>query len=570
MLRHLQVRNLVVVESLSLELEEGMTALTGETGAGKSILVDALALALGGPGDRGMIREGADQAEVTALFDVADLPAARAWLQEQALDEEDDCILRRVLARGGRSRAFVNGRPVPLKRLAELGGLLVEIHGQHEHQRLLRPSVQRELLDAWAGHDELVAAVRRAHRRWRDAGRALETLRAETDEREKRLDYLEFQLAELEPVVREVADLEQLEREQKRLAGAETLLQGADRLLRLLEADESSAQPLLAAALRESTALAGEAAPELAPVAELLESARIQVEEAAAAVRDFAAGIEPDPERLAAVESRLGAVHDLARKHRVAPRDLPALHRELAAERDRLADADASLAALEAEAEAARARYLEACRALGRSRRQAAVRLAERLTGQMQGLAMEGGRFEIAVEPLDEEAGGPAGLERVEFRVATNPGQAPAPLARVASGGELSRLSLAIQVAVTADGDLAALVFDEVDTGIGGGVAETVGALLRRLGERRQVFCVTHLPQVAAQAHHHLRVRKRRLKSGVRTEVEVLEGEERIREIARMSGGRRITPQALEHARALVAGDHSEGRLGQSGSRHSP
>ncbi len=566
MLRHLQVRNLVVVETLALELAPGMTAFTGETGAGKSILVDALALALGAPADQGLIRDGADRAEVEAVFDLQGFPEAAAWLEAQALEADGECILRRVLVRGGRSRAFVNGRAVPSRLLAELGGLLVEIHGQHEHQRLLRPAVQRSLLDAWAGHGELVEAVRRAHHRRRRAEQAMEALHERLADRERRLDYLRFQVRELEPLVPLVERLESLEQEHRRLASAESLLAGSGRVLDLIEAGEPAALELVAHAQREAEALVGQGASELTAVVELLDSARIQLEEAAGGLREFISRMEPDPARLATLDGQLGALHDAARKHRVAPVELAdrleSLHRELSL----LEAADQELQALEAEAEAARRAHLEACRMLTRSRKEAAAAFAEALTRAMQTLAMEGGRFEVALHPLPETEAGAAGAERVEFLVATNPGQAPAPLARVASGGELSRLSLAIQVAVTAPGGRPTLVFDEVDVGIGGAVAETVGRLLRRLGENRQVFCVTHLPQVAAQAHHQFKVSKLKGRDGARTTVQPLEGEERVREIARMSGGRRVTKQALAHARALMAEPQSRGRLGQSGS----
>jgi len=552
MLQHLQVLNLVVVEELALDLGDGMTALTGETGAGKSILVDALALALGARSDKALIRPGCDEAEVNAIFDLSRQPDARAWLEEQALAADDDCILRRVLSRNGRSRAFINGRPVPRQLLRELGERLVEIHGQHEHQRLLRPAVQRELLDAWAGHAALVEAVRARFAEWRHAGRRLEALRQQAGERDQRIDYLRFQLQELEQLAADAEQLDALEREQRRLAGAEELLAATGRLLALLHEEEPAAQDLLGRAALEAERLAAEAAPELAPAVELLESARIQVEEAVALVREFGGGIEPDPARLAEVDGMLGRIHDLARKHRVEPEALPALLEKLREELERLENADQELATLEQEAASAEAAYLAACARLSESRRQAAQALARRLTESMQQLAMEGGRFEIEVTPLPREEGTASGLDRVGFLVATNPGQAPAPLARVASGGELSRLSLAIQVATAGLGEVPTLVFDEVDVGIGGAVAETVGRLLHRLGESRQVFCVTHLAQVAAQANHHLRVVKERRKGTARTRITPLGREERIREIARMVGGSRITRQTLAHAEEMV------------------
>ncbi len=554
MLRHLLVRNLVVVEEATLDLNGGMTALTGETGAGKSILVDALALTLGTKADKGAIRTGAEEAEVNAVFDLSDQPSARAWLEEHALLADGDCFLRRVLSRKGRSRAFINGRAVPLRSLQELGERLVAIHGQHAHQGLLRPAVQRTLLDGWAGHRRLLSEVRRRYREWRDLRRRLQALESENEDREGRIDYLRFQLEELATVAEELHRLEELEREQRRLAGAEELLETIGQVRALLTEEEPSAQTLLDRALSEVEQLAAERAPELAPAAELLESARIQLQEAAILVRDFGTSIEPDPERLAQVDRTLARIHDLARKHRVEPADLPETTQRLNAELQHLENADAEMVGLKRAEEAASQAYRAACARLSENRKRAAAALASELTERMQELGMEGGRFEIEVSPLPWEEGSAAGLDRVEFLVATNPGETPAPLARVASGGELSRLSLAIQTATADLGEAATLVFDEVDVGIGGAVAETVGRLLHRLGRSRQVFCVTHLGQVAACADHHLKVMKEKKGERVRTRITPLDEEARVREIARMVGGSRVTRQTLAHAREMVAG----------------
>ena len=529
-----------------------MTVLTGETGAGKSILVDALALALGDRAERSLIRPGSDQAEVTAVFDLTALPGVRAWLEAHSLLEGEECFLRRVLNRNGRSRAFINGRPVPRQQLAELGEQLVEIHGQHEHQRLLRPAVQRQLLDAWAGHGSLLETVAAHHTRWREAARELESLQERVREREQRLDYLEFQLEELRRAADDARELPQLEGEQRRLANANELLQECARLQEMLAEGEPDAQTLLSRAQQEIEGLAQRLAPELAPAAELLESARIQAEEAAALVREFATGLEPDPEALDALDRRLARVHDAARKHRIPPEQLPDLLQEMETELEELQGLETALGQGRQAVEHHWQAYREACRELTASRRKAAGSLAAEITERMQGLAMAGGRFEVRLQPLPEGQAAASGLERVEFLVATNPGQEPAPLSSVASGGELSRLSLAIQVATTSLSEVPTLIFDEVDVGIGGAVAETVGRSLRELGASRQVLCVTHLAQVAAQADHHLQVTKSRHKGAVRTRITPLSREERIREIARMVGGRRITRQTLAHAEELI------------------
>ncbi len=554
MLRHIQIRNLVIVQELSLDLPAGMAVLTGETGAGKSILIDALGLALGGKTDRGMIRPGCETAEVSAVFDLEDRPGVADWLDTQELASDGECIVRRVLVREGRSRAFVNGRPVTQQLLRELGEQLVEIHGQHEHQRLLRPAVQRQLLDAWAGHDDLLRKVSEAHARWQEQKARFEQLQAQTEERAQRMDYLQYQIGELERLRPAMESLQSLEQEQKRLANADELGSEVNWLLDLLQEADGAVQAGLSRAALDTGRLTDSLAGELAPAAELLESARIQVEEAVSLLQEFGSRIEHDPQRLAEVDHQLGELHDMARKHRTQAERLPCLLEALQDEFALLENAESSLAGLERELESSRMAYLRACTALGKSRRKAATRLSGKLTASMQELAMEGGRFEIEVGELSEEMGKAHGLDEIRFLVSANPGQPLAPLAKVASGGELSRLSLAIQVATADIGTVPTLIFDEVDVGIGGAVAETVGRLLRELGKRRQVLCVTHLPQVAAQGHAHFQVSKERKQKSTRTRIIPLDEEARIREIARMVGGSRITPQTLAHAREMISG----------------
>ena len=554
MLQHIQIRNLVIVQELSLDLPAGMAVLTGETGAGKSILIDALGLALGGRTDRGMIRPGCETAEVSAVFDLEDRPGVLDWLDAQELASDGECIVRRVLAREGRSRAFVNGRPVTRQLLRELGEQLVEIHGQHEHQRLLRPAVQRQLLDAWAGHDDLLREVSKSHARWQEQKARFEQLQTQTEERAQRMDYLQYQIGELERLRPLMESVQSLEQEQKRLANADELGSEVNRLLDLLQEANGAVQAGLSRAALDTGRLADSLAGELAPAAELLESARIQVEEAVSLLQEFGSRIEHDPQRLAEVDRQLGELHDMARKHRIQAEQLPGLLEALQDEFALLENAESSLAGLEQELESSRTAYLRACTALGKSRRKAAARLSRKLTASMQELAMEGGRFEIEVGGLPEETGKAYGLDEIRFLVSANPGQPLAPLARVASGGELSRLSLAIQVATADIGTVPTLIFDEVDVGIGGAVAETVGRLLRELGKRRQVLCVTHLPQVAAQGHAHFQVSKERKQKSTRTRIAPLGEEARIREIARMVGGSRITRQTLAHAREMISG----------------
>ncbi|WP_457674399.1 DNA repair protein RecN [Thiolapillus sp.] len=552
MLQHIQIRDLVIVRELALELQPGMTALTGETGAGKSILVDALGLVLGNRADRDMIRSGCDQAEISAVFDISRQPRVRAWLEEQALDSDGECILRRVLARKGRSRAFVNGRPLPQALLAELGGLLVSIHGQHEHQTLMRPATQRRLLDAWAGHDKLLQAMADGYRQFSELGQQLRNLREQARERGRHLDYLQFQIGELEELAPAPGEVEELARRQRRLAHAEELAGALNGLVQALYEDDAAAHPELARACTRLEEL-GRLDEDLQPALELLDSARIQVEEAVSLLRDQAAGIEFNPGLLEETDARLARFHELARKHQVAADELPALLQQLREESTALENADQTLADLERQVRDQQEICLRAAERLSRSRQKAAKKLSDIITASMQELGMEGGRFSVEVTQQPEEKLGASGRDEICFMVSANPGQPLAPLARTASGGELSRISLAIQVATTSGTDLPTLIFDEVDSGIGGATAETVGRLLRELGEDCQVLCVTHLPQVAAQAHQQLRVSKQTDGRQTETTIEPLDADQRVEEIARMLGGAKITERTLDHAREMIA-----------------
>jgi len=552
MLQHIQIRNLVIVRELALELQPGMTALTGETGAGKSILVDALGLVLGDKTDKSMIRSGCDQAEIDAIFDIGNQPAVQAWLEEQSLDSGGECILRRVLVRNGRSRAFVNGRPLPQALLAELGSLLVSIHGQHEHQTLTRPATQRNLIDAWAGHDGLVQAMKETWRAYGEASSRLEELRRQSRERAQRLDYLRFQIDELESLGLEPGETGELERRQRRLAHAEELARELDGLIQGLYEDEHAAQPALARACARLETL-GELDEDLRPALELLDSARIQVEEAVDLLRGQAAGIEFNPDLLEETDARLASIHELARKHHVQADELPDLLEQLRQEHAALEDTDQTLADLEQQVEKLEKACLEAADKLSRGRKKAARKLADTITAGMQELGMRGGRFAVEVTDLAEGKLTASGQDNISFMVSANPGQPLAPLARTASGGELSRISLAIQVATTRCAAMPTLIFDEVDSGIGGATAETVGRLLRQLGESSQVLCVTHLPQVASQAHQQLRVSKHTDGKHTETVIETLDENQRVEEIARMLGGVSITARTLDHAREMIS-----------------
>lgn len=561
MLEQLSIRDLVIVDRLELEFHPGMTALTGETGAGKSILLDALGLILGNKADASMIRVGCERGEVSASFDLTHCPEALDWLKDQALDEGEGCLVRRVLVRAGRSRAFVNGQAASTAQLRALGDLLVDLHGQHEHQSLLRAPAQRQLLDDFAGHSdpghsELLVAVASSHRRYTELDRRFKALAAAQADRAARLELLRFQVEELQALNLAEAEVEHLDAEQHRLGHLDDLRARLGTLVELLYDGEGALRDQLGHAARElSSAMTIDA--RLRDSQEMVSAALVQVEEAASSLRQYLDGLEMDPERLSVVEERLGRVHDLARKYRVEP---VLLRQELAAretELDSLERADESLEQLAGEREALRATLLDQARALGASREQAAQRLSETVTQAMQGLGMSGGRFAIRIESLNEEALSASGLNRIAFEVSANPGQPLQTLSKVASGGELSRISLAIQVATAEIGRIPCLIFDEVDVGIGGGVAEIVGRLLRRLGGNRQVLCVTHLPQVAAQARQQLRVIKSIEDGKTRTRVHLLDDPERDEEIARMLGGTEITDTTRAHAREMLEKGHS-------------
>ena len=551
MLTHLVIRDFAIVKNLDLEFGPGMSAMTGETGAGKSILLEALGLLLGDRADSDAVRTGVERAEVSAGFDLGRLPEARRWLAERDLEHDDAaCQIRRVVNRQGRSRAYINGSPQPLQGLREFGELLVDIHGQHEHQSLMQRDRQRELLDDYADNGALLAEVAERHRAFHALEARLAKLQQASAERDARLDMLRYQVQELTQLGLQAGELEVLEEELPRLAHAEKLLAGTQLALNLLyENDDLSGASLLGQAQNALASLV-DLDSRLAPTLELINNALIQIQEASDELRSYTGAVDLDPARLAFVEERLAAVDRLARKHRVAGHELPALLASLQAELDSIEHRDEHLQALEGQLASARDAYRDSARRLGERRRQAAGTLAARVSETIQGLGMPRGRVSIAVEPVERPA--VHGLDSVEFQVSANPGQPLRPLARVASGGELSRISLAIRVIAANHQRIPTLVFDEVDTGIGGGVAEVVGRQLRALGRHCQVLCVTHLPQVAAQAHRHFQIRKRSDEASTWTTVTPLDDDQRVAEIARMLGGLAVTENTLAHAREMI------------------
>lgn len=552
MLNRIDIRNFAIVEQVAVELGDGMTVLTGETGAGKSILIDALNLALGDRADSGVVRHGAERAEITASFIIDNIEAAQHWLTARELDAGGDCLMRRTVTHDGRSKGYINGQPVPMQALRELGEMLVDIHGQHEHQSLLRPEMQRQLLDDYAGHGALVNELAALYQHWKNACHDLQNLTRVASERTARRELLHYQVQELEVLNLGEAELEELSEEHIRLNHAAKLLDACQaQLQNLYENDEVSALNLLTHAVREFEQLQ-QLDKRLAATTELLATGVIQVQEGVTELRHYVDNLELDPARLSLIDQRLANVHELARKHKVAPAELPLLLVKLAQELTELKDADVRLDHLQTEITRAAGAYRDLAHKLSSSRAKAAHELAERVSANMQQLNMPGGRFESILEPLADEQFSASGSERVEFRVSANPGQPLRPLAKVASGGELSRISLAIQVITAQNGRIPTLIFDEVDVGIGGGVAEIVGQQLRALSNNRQVLCVTHLPQVAAQGHNHIQVSKQTAQDHTRITLNTLPMAKRREEIARMLGGVKITEQTVSHAQEML------------------
>ncbi|HEU4852936.1 MAG TPA: DNA repair protein RecN [Telluria sp.] len=546
MLRTLTIRDFVIVDAIELEFPGGFTVFTGETGAGKSILIDALQLALGGRGDASVVREGAGKADISAEF--AATGEAAAWLTENEFAlEEGGVLLRRVIDNAGRSKAFINGIAATATQLRDLGDLLVDIHGQHAHQSLLKQGAQRTLLDSQAGVD--VRPLAAAHREWRAVARQLEEFETNAKNVLIERERLEWQVGELDKLAPKAGEWSEVAAEHARLSHAASLLEGAQEAL---SAISESDHPILSQLNAINTRLAklADIDAALKPVLECVEPARIQLQEAVYALNDYLGRVELDPARLKEVESRMEALHGTARKFRVTPDELPEEHARLAAELRQLADAS-DIDGLRRQEEKARAAYTAQAAKVSAVRAAAARDLGAQVTRAMQDLNMTGGSFAVALNDCEPSA---HGVEQVEFLVAGHAGVAPRPLAKVASGGELARISLAISVITSNATTVPTLIFDEVDSGIGGGVAEVVGRLLKRLGQDRQVLCVTHLPQVASQAGAHFQVAKGTLDSGKTvSRIEVLDSKSRVEEVARMLGGLEITATTRKHARELLA-----------------
>ncbi|ARU55558.1 recombination and repair protein [Oleiphilus messinensis] len=550
MLIHLTVSNFAIAERVELSFEQGMTVITGETGAGKSIVLDALGLTLGDRADSGIVRYGKTKAELTATFDISQLPAAHTWLAERDLDQGPECILRRVITKEGRSRGYINGQPAPLQNLRQLGELLIDIHSQHEHQSLLRKDTHKQLLDAFGNTTALAQTVKQQFKNWSEIAQKLEQLKGHSDERHARQQLLSYQLQELEQLDLQEGEIETLEQEQNTLANAEKVLQTGHQVITICADGDNTAHDLISQAcqLLENLPVDNEHFNE---TRNLLSEAIIQIDEAGSSLRHFLDTFELDPERLQFIEERLSSIYQLARKHRVEAHELIRVREKMSIELAEMTDGEDNLEVLEAKLEDAGAVYATTCEKLTKKRSSAADKLSKLITQQLAHLNMSSATFTTCLTPTPQFH--PGGMESIEFMISANPGQPPQPLIKVASGGELSRVSLAIQVILAESSTIPTLVFDEVDVGIGGSTAEVVGQMLRKLGSRGQVLCVTHLPQVASQGHTHLEVSKTAKDGETHSKIRPLSQAERITEVARMLGGVEITERSLDHAKEMLS-----------------
>jgi DNA repair protein RecN (Recombination protein N) len=554
MLTQIHISNLVTIKELQLEFQSGTTVITGETGAGKSILIDAIELVLGGRITGDLVRIGQEKADISVCFDITQLPDARAWLENLDLNQDENtCVIRRTIHRDGRSRSFINGMPSTLQPLRELSELLLQLHGQHENQTLLKSDEQRNLLDHYAGHSHLVDAVQSLANDWHRINRKINELQQLTTDRVTRSDFLKFQLHELEKLQLTPTEFHSLDLEHKQLAHAGELLDNLHLSLNILSENEE--HNILQSLNQTVQALetVQRVNPKISTWIESLKNAIIQVSDIESELHRYLDHVELDPERLQWIEERIGKIFDLARKHKVSPDELYDLQQKLTLELSELETSDEQLDELTNQLTLLEKNYRDMAAKLSESRKQFAKKLSKEITQIIRKLSLPDGEFFIVLEQDETACISAFGLEKIVFQIKTNAGVPQQSLAKIASGGELSRISLAIHMATAEKHSISTLIFDEVDVGIGGSVAETVGKLLRRLGETHQVLCITHLPQVAAQGHHHIRATKTSSQHTTHTHIEHLSLSEKIQELARMLGGIEITKKTLEHAKEMLA-----------------
>jgi len=561
MLKHLYIRNFAIIDELELDFNTGLTALTGETGAGKSILLGALNLVLGDRADNDSVKQGSEFAEIVAEFDIQHLDNVSSWLVSQELNADDECILRRRISKDGRSRAYVNSTPVNLQTIRELAEMLIDIHGQHEHQSMMKSNVQRQLLDDYAKHVPLLESVSNLYVELKLIEDQLHHLQQSSNEQNSRLDLLRFQTQELETLELEEDEYQELDRQHRRMANAEKLHSTVGQAIDRLSQDENSNVQSAISHIINSLSEISDLDAKLLPASEMLNEALVQIDESVSLLQNYNDNIDTDSSSLAKTEQRIQNIIDLSRKHRVEPDKLYALHEQLQQELKDIDHVDERLDELSAQQKELEKQYNKASDKLSASRKKASTTLNNKITQSMQKLGMSGGKFEISITPVTGKRTA-YGLDSIDFTVTANAGQACRPIARVASGGELARISLAIQMIIANSSKIPSLIFDEVDSGVGGGIAEIVGQHLRALANinknniktpGNQVICITHLPQVASQAHNHLRVEKQTQKKQTTSQVVTLSPEQRRQEIARMLSGVEITEQSLAHADEMIS-----------------
>lgn len=551
LLKHLHIRDFAVIEEVDIAFNDGLTVFTGETGAGKSIMVGALGLVLGDRSDSGIVRTGCERTEITAIFDIENENGIQSVLAEQEIGCEDELILRRVINKDGRSRAYVNGSSVPAQLLRALGERMVDIHGQHTHQSLLKADVQRNLLDEFGNHQQQLNEVKDAWKLWHATELELQSLSGDNRDHDAQMTLLQYQIQELEALNPGESKFSDVEEEYGRLSNANRILEVCQETLQQLSDDEHSTQSQISHRLNELQDIQ-KFDQSLSSVIDLLNNATIQVSEASDELRHYLDRLELDPEKLKAVEDKLGALHDMARKHKIQPEELTDHLLTLQEELHKLENSEARYRELLTLQETTIEQYRKAAARLNQCRQQSAHRLSDDITKKLYELGMPGGQFSIEISDIGKNTPLQHGMDKIGYLVSLNPGQPLQPLSKVASGGELSRISLAIQVTGSKDKGIPTLIFDEVDSGIGGGVAEIVGKLLHSLSDKRQIFCVTHLPQIASQGDHHMQVAKATHAGTTLTRVSELNKEERVDEIARMLGGVKITEQTLAHAKEML------------------
>lgn len=556
MLKHLYIRNFAIIDELELDFNSGMTALTGETGAGKSILLGALDLVLGDRADNDSIKQDCEHAEIVAEFDIRKLEHVASWLVSQELNVDEECILRRRISRDGRSRAYINSTPVNLQNIRELAEMLIDIHGQHEHQSMMKSTVQRQLLDDYANHSPLLEAVSNLYVELKLVEDQFHHLQQTSREQNDRLDLLRFQTQELDALALEEDEYQKLDSLHRRLANAEKINHTIQHAIHLLSEDEESNIQSSLSHIIGSLGDINTIDESLSPAAEILTDALVQIDESVSLLQNYRDSVNLDQSQLLNTEQRIQNILDLARKHRVEPEALTPLHEKLQKELNDIGHVDERLDELDKQQKELEIKYLNVCEKLSSSRKKSAKKLNTAITQSMQTLGMSGGKFEITINPVTSKRSA-FGLDKIEFTVTANAGQPCKPIARVASGGELARISLAIQMIIADSSKIPSLIFDEVDSGVGGGIAEIVGQHLRTLGSTRsnrenQVICITHLPQVASQAHNHLRVEKQTQDKQTSSQVVSLDEEQRRQEIARMLSGVEITEQSLAHADEMI------------------